>query len=85
MNHKQLSHHLYHCHCTAADVSQKPIFHKVREQRHLLAKVSAVTGDLTQPGLGLAAGAAQQLQQQLQLILHCAADIRLEVSRQTQR
>ncbi|WIA32225.1 hypothetical protein OEZ86_003073 [Tetradesmus obliquus] len=62
---------------------QKPIFHKVREQRHLLAKVSAVTGDLTQPGLGLAAGAAQQLQQQLQLILHCAADIRLEVDIQT--
>jgi hypothetical protein len=53
----------------------------VREQQHLLAKVSAVNGDITQPGLGLAPAITHQLQQQLHIILHCAADIRLEVSK----
>eukprot|EP00882_Tetradesmus_deserticola_P032264 GHRQ01036534.1.p1 GENE.GHRQ01036534.1~~GHRQ01036534.1.p1 ORF type:complete len:152 (+),score=61.45 GHRQ01036534.1:208-663(+) len=61
---------------------QSSMFHKVREQQQLLAKVSAVAGDIAQPGLGLASGSAQQLQQRLTIILHCAADIRLEVSRQ---
>jgi thioester reductase-like protein len=59
---------------------QESIFRKVREQQQLLAKVSAVNGDITQPGLGLANDVAQQLQQQVHIILHCAADIRLEVS-----
>jgi hypothetical protein len=63
------------------DLLQKSIFHKVRDQQQLLAKVCAVDGDITQPGLGLAPGIAKQLQQQLQIVLHCAADIRLEVSR----
>jgi fatty acyl-CoA reductase len=59
---------------------QKSIFHKVRDQQQLLAKVCAVDGDITQPGLGLAPDTARQLQQELHIVLHCAADIRLEVS-----
>jgi hypothetical protein len=65
-----------HCY----DVLQKSIFHKVRDQQLLLTKVFAVDGDITQPGLGLAPRTAQLLQQELHIILHCAADIRLEVS-----
>jgi hypothetical protein len=60
---------------------QKSIFHKVRDQQQLLAKVCAVDGDITQPGLGLAPDTARQLQQEVHIVLHCAADIRLEVSR----
>jgi hypothetical protein len=32
---------------------QKSIFHKVRDQPQLLQKVTAIAGDITQPGLGL--------------------------------
>jgi thioester reductase-like protein len=55
----------------------------VREQQHLLEKVCAVPGDITLPGLGLAPSTAQQLQSELQFILHTAADIRLEVGIQS--
>lgn len=58
---------------------QKNIFHKVRDQSALVSKVAAIAGDITLPGLGLDPAAAQQLQSEISIILHTAADIRLEV------
>lgn len=66
--------HLFCC-CAA----QKSIFHLLRDQQQLLNKVKAVTGDITLPGLGLATSSKCMLEQQTDIILHCAADIRLEV------
>eukprot|EP00878_Enallax_costatus_P037999 GHUV01043120.1.p1 GENE.GHUV01043120.1~~GHUV01043120.1.p1 ORF type:complete len:414 (+),score=148.58 GHUV01043120.1:274-1515(+) len=61
-----------------AQLLQNNIFHILRDQQRLLRKVKAVTGDITQPGLGLDASSRRILQQQTDVILHCAADIRLE-------
>lgn len=57
---------------------QKNVFHKVRDQQQLLAKVCAVPGDITLPRLGLSSSTTRQLQGELHIVLHTAADIRLE-------
>lgn len=51
----------------------------VRDQQQLLQKVKPIHGDITQQGLGLEPSSRQLLEQTVDIILHCAADIRLEV------
>lgn len=58
---------------------QKNVYHLVHNQPQLLRKVQPVSGDITQPGLGLDISRRQTLQQHVDVILHCAADIRLEL------
>lgn len=50
----------------------------MREQEALLQKVEAIRGDISLQQLGLDALSAQRLQSEVQIILHTAADIRLE-------
>jgi len=57
---------------------QGPIFHLVRDKPELLAKVTAVAGDLSEEGLGLSAADAQTLIDNVKILIHAAADIRLE-------
>eukprot|EP00775_Hariotina_reticulata_P013020 gene13020-13149_t len=59
------------------------LFHKVRNNQNLLSKVTAVPGDITLSHLGLEPAVRHQLQQDVNIILHCAADIRLEVDIQS--
>jgi fatty acyl-CoA reductase len=57
---------------------QGPIFHLVRDKPQLLKKVVAVNGDLSEPGLGLSAADASTLAGTVDILIHSAADIRLE-------
>ncbi|KIY92507.1 Fatty acyl-CoA reductase 1 [Monoraphidium neglectum] len=66
-----------------AQLLQASIFRKVRDDRHLIAKVSAVAGDISLPNLGLSDLDRDLVASKVQIILHCAADIRLEVDIQT--
>ncbi|KAF8071189.1 fatty acyl-CoA reductase [Scenedesmus sp. PABB004] len=62
-----------------AQLLQGAAFHQVRDQAALLAKVTAVEGDLLAPALGLSAADAARLASEVTVVVHCAADIRLEV------
>jgi fatty acyl-CoA reductase len=57
---------------------QAPIFHLIRDKPELLTKVTAVAGDLSQEGLGLSAADMQTLAARVEILIHSAADIRLE-------
>eukprot|EP00879_Flechtneria_rotunda_P031250 GHRR01034120.1.p1 GENE.GHRR01034120.1~~GHRR01034120.1.p1 ORF type:complete len:198 (+),score=59.87 GHRR01034120.1:364-957(+) len=59
---------------------QRNIFHQVRDKQQLLSKATALEADVTLPDLGLSATQYADIQQQLHIIIHCAADIRLEVN-----
>ncbi|GBF97474.1 hypothetical protein Rsub_10397 [Raphidocelis subcapitata] len=59
-------------------VLQGPVFHLVRDRPELLAKVTAVAGDLSEPGLGLSAHDFATLAENVEVLIHSAADIRLE-------
>ena len=61
-----------------AKILQGGLFHKVRDDQKLLQKVSAVKGDIIMPNLGLSPGDAETLVNEVDMIIHCAADIRLE-------
>ncbi len=54
------------------------MFHLVRNSTKLLSKVIPVTGDLSEPGLGLSASDSGVLRRQVQIVLHAAADIELD-------
>jgi thioester reductase-like protein len=51
---------------------------QVRDNAAIVSKVSAVGGDISQAGLGLAVEDRAMLLSSLDFIIHCAADIRLE-------
>jgi hypothetical protein len=57
---------------------QGPMFHLVRDKPALLSKVTAVAGDLGQPGLGLSPADLRKLADGVDVLIHSAADIRLE-------
>ena len=57
---------------------QGPVFHLVRDKPELLAKVTAVAGDLSEPALGLSAADVETLAGGVDILIHSAADIRLE-------
>lgn len=51
---------------------------QIREQSRLLEKVKVVGGDISLPGLGLSVSDRATLVSSVNIIVHCAADIRLE-------
>jgi len=59
-------------------VLQGATFHLIRDKPELLAKVTAVAGDLSQEGLGLSAADLDMVAEHADILLHSAADIRLE-------
>jgi fatty acyl-CoA reductase len=61
----------------------KNLFHKVRDCPQIVAKVRPVAGDLQAPQLGLSAADKAQLSSSIHIIIHCAADIRMELDIQT--
>lgn len=61
-----------------ASLLQGPTFHLIRERSELLAKVTAVAGDLSEAGLGLSSSDADMLRGNVDILIHAAADIRLE-------
>jgi hypothetical protein len=50
----------------------------VRDRPSIVAKVKAVQGDIQLPGLGLSPADRVKLERSVDIIIHCAADIRLE-------
>jgi len=62
----------------AQTLLKAPLFHLVRRAPALAAKVVAVAGDISLPGLGLSAGDLATLEREANFIIHSAADIRLE-------
>ena len=54
-----------------------PVFHLIRNES-LLSLATPVAGDVLQPGLGLSEKDYEMLQREVDTIIHCAADIRLE-------
>lgn len=74
-------------HLTAAQRVEKmlclPLFHLLHDDarkgiRNVFDKVQAVEGDLTLPGLGLSAEDATAVRREVNVIIHCAADIELD-------
>ena len=74
-------------HLTAAQRVKKmlclPLFHLLHDDarhgiRNVFDKVQAVEGDLTLPGLGLSAEDAAAVRREVNVIVHCAADIELD-------
>jgi len=59
---------------------QSSLFHLVRDNSALVSKVKAVAGDCQMPGLGISPVDRATLQKSVNVIIHCAADIRLEPS-----
>jgi hypothetical protein len=57
---------------------QGPTFHMIRDKPELLCKVVAVGGDLSEDGLGLSAADREALAANVDILIHSAADIRLE-------
>lgn len=62
----------------AAQLLKAPLFHLVRAKPELAAKVVAVAGDISVPGLGLSPEDLATLEREANFIIHSAADIRLE-------
>jgi nucleoside-diphosphate-sugar epimerase len=62
----------------AAQLLKAPLFHLVRARPELAAKVVAVAGDISLPGLGLSPEDLATLEREANYIIHSAADIRLE-------
>jgi len=60
-----------------------PLFHLMRGRAALLRKVAAVEGDITDEGMGLSAADRAALVAECDVVVHCAADIRLEVDVQS--
>lgn len=61
-----------------ASLLDRPLFHALRSTRRIDDAV-ALDGDLTAPRLGLSDADAAVLQREVSIILHAAADIRLEL------
>ena len=59
-------------------LQSNPVFHLVRDDTALLPLVTPIAGDILQPGLGLSLEDKETLQDEVDTIIHCAADIRLE-------
>ncbi|KIZ03988.1 hypothetical protein MNEG_3968 [Monoraphidium neglectum] len=57
---------------------QSSLFHMVRDSRATVGKVKAVQGDIQLPGIGLSQSDRARLMRSVDVIIHCAADIRLE-------
>lgn len=51
---------------------------QVRDSRATVSKVKAIQGDIQLPGLGLSQSDRSKLLRNVDVIIHCAADIRLE-------
>ncbi|KAI8467766.1 MAG: male sterility protein-domain-containing protein [Monoraphidium minutum] len=63
-----------------AQLLRTPVFHLVRGDPSLVSKVIAVEGDLGLPNLGLSPAAASEISDRVDVVIHSAADIRLEVA-----
>lgn len=59
---------------------QSSLFHLVRDDASIVSKVKAVQGDIQLPGLDLSPSDRSLLSRSVDVIIHCAADIRLEPS-----
>jgi nucleoside-diphosphate-sugar epimerase len=59
-------------------LNKNPLMHLLRGNP-VLGKVRAVAGNMLLPGLGISADDRATLQRDVQTVIHCAADIRLEV------
>jgi nucleoside-diphosphate-sugar epimerase len=66
-----------------ATLMGSPIFHLMRGRPSLINKVVAIQGDVEACEMALAASDRAILVQQTDIMIHCAADIRLEVDIQT--
>jgi nucleoside-diphosphate-sugar epimerase len=62
----------------ASGLLKAPLFHLVRQRPDLVAKVVAISGDISVPGLGLSPEDLATLEREVNFIIHSAADIRLE-------
>jgi fatty acyl-CoA reductase len=58
-------------------LNSSPVLHLLRGN-DVLAKVHPIAGDMTAIGLGIRMSDRQQLQAEVDTVIHCAADIRLE-------
>jgi fatty acyl-CoA reductase len=58
-------------------LSSSPVMHLLRGNA-VLEKVHPIAGDMTATGLGISMSDRQQLQAEVDTVIHCAADIRLE-------
>jgi hypothetical protein len=65
------------------DTLDGPLFVLLRGRPALLQKVVAVESDMDLPGLGLSPEDRAALTREAEVVIHCAADIRLEVDVQT--
>jgi fatty acyl-CoA reductase len=63
-------------------LNSSPVMHLLRHNP-VLQKVKAIAGDMTSPDLGISSVDLARLKQHVQTVIHCAADIRLEVGIQT--
>lgn len=63
-------------------LNSSPVTHLLRDNP-VLQKVKAIAGDMTAPDLGISSVDLARLKQHVQTVIHCAADIRLEVGIQT--
>lgn len=61
-----------------AMLNKSPVMHLLRGNP-VLGKVKAIAGNMLLPGLGISLEDRQTLQRDVQTVIHCAADIRLEV------
>lgn len=59
-------------------LNKNPVMHLLRGNV-VLGKVKAIAGNMLLPGLGISLEDRQLLQRSVQTVIHCAADIRLEV------
>jgi fatty acyl-CoA reductase len=59
-------------------INSSPLMHLLRGNP-VLRKIRAIAGDMTAVGLGISLTDRQLLQRDVQTVVHCAADIRLEV------
>jgi len=59
-------------------LNSSPLMHLLRGNP-VLDKVRAIAGDMRAAGLGISSEDMQLLRQEVQTVIHCAADIRLEV------
>ncbi|KAK4023768.1 hypothetical protein OUZ56_009166 [Daphnia magna] len=63
--------------CRLRGLIENQIFDKIRKQEpDVLGKITAVTGDMTSPGLGLSSSDLQSLKDNVSIIFHSAATIK---------
>ena len=56
-----------------------PVFHLIRNDEWRLSLATPIAGEFTQAGLGLSQEDLETIRSEVDTVIHCAADIRLEV------